>query len=43
MLIFLDRQPIRYITRHKKAAIKVLEGECTNIDPVNCAITVEGK
>ncbi|KAI8052044.1 hypothetical protein BDF22DRAFT_689675 [Syncephalis plumigaleata] len=34
-------QPIRYITRHKKAAVKVLEAECTAIDPVNRTITVE--
>ncbi|RKP22733.1 hypothetical protein SYNPS1DRAFT_25409, partial [Syncephalis pseudoplumigaleata] len=33
--------PIRYITRHKKAAVQVLEGECTYIDPVSRTITVE--
>ncbi|KAI9595516.1 external NADH-ubiquinone oxidoreductase 1 [Syncephalis fuscata] len=39
--LLANRQPIRYITRHKKAAVKVLEAECSHIDPVNRTITVE--
>ncbi|RKP08067.1 FAD/NAD-P-binding domain-containing protein [Thamnocephalis sphaerospora] len=34
-------QPIRYVTRHKKTAVQVLEGECTNIDPKTRTIVVE--
>jgi NADH dehydrogenase FAD-containing subunit len=31
------------VTRHKKASVQVLEGECTRIDPETQTIVVEGK
>lgn len=33
-------EPIRYITRHKKAAVKFYEADCEEIDPINKTIKI---
>jgi len=33
--------PMRYITRFKKRAVRFIEGDCTEIDPISQTITVE--
>ncbi|KAI8871382.1 FAD/NAD(P)-binding domain-containing protein [Ramicandelaber brevisporus] len=35
--------PIRYITRLKKRAVRVVEAECTDIDPATKTVTIEDK
>ena len=35
-------QPLRYLTRHKDREVNVVEGECTNIDPMNKTVEVIG-
>lgn len=34
-------EPIRSVLRHKKAAVKFYEAECTKIDPVNKTISID--
>lgn len=36
-------EPTRFIARHKSRTVKVIEAECTQIDPDNKMITVTGK
>lgn len=33
-------QPIRYITRHKKRQVCFIEGECTEIDPIEKTVSI---
>ena len=35
-------EPIRFITRHKSRQVRVVEAECTNIDPEHKIITISG-
>lgn len=36
-------EPTRFIARHKSRTVKVIEAECTQVDPENKVITIQGK
>lgn len=36
-------EPTRFIARHKSRTVKVVEAECTHIDPETKSITITGK
>jgi NADH dehydrogenase FAD-containing subunit len=36
-------QPTRFITRHKKRKVNVIEAEAKEVDPVSKTVTFEGK
>lgn len=35
-------EPTRFIARHKSRSVKVIEAECTDVDPESKTITVSG-